>query len=185
VTAAVQLGRCHNVPVPDRIPGVLLTGTVGAGKTSVAVEIGELLQAAGLPYSVIDLDWLCWISPAPDRGQSVHDVLVEALGAVWPVHRAAGVQRLILARGMRDAVEIDSVRAAVPDVDVQVVQLAVDHDVVRRRLGERDTGAQLAQHLELLEQLDPGPLPGAHRVSNSADLRSCVEEVLRRLDWTI
>jgi adenylylsulfate kinase len=172
------------VPVPDRIPGLLLTGTVGAGKTSVAVEIGERLEAAGLPYSVIDLDWLCWISPAPAGGRSVHDVLIEALAAVWPVHRAAGVQRLILARGLRDGAEIDSVRAAVPDVDLQVVQLVVDHDVVRRRLRERDTGAQLAQHLELLETLDRGPLPGAHQMANAGDLSSCVEEVLRCLGWS-
>jgi hypothetical protein len=169
--------------VPDRIPGVLLTGTVGTGKTSVAVEIGERLEAAGLPYSVIDLDWLCWISPAPAGGRSVHDVLIETLAAVWPVHRSAGVQRLILARGMRDAAEIDSVRAVVPDVDLQVVQLVVDHDLVRRRLFERDTGAQLAQHLQLLEQLDPGALPGAHQVANAGDLSSCVDEVLRSLGW--
>ena len=171
------------MPVPDRIPGVLLTGTVGSGKTSVAVEIGERLAEAGLPWSAIDLDWLCWISPAPDRGRSVHDVLVDSLAVVWPVHRAAGVQRLILARGMRDPAEIDRVRSAVPDVDLQVVQLAVDHEVIRRRLQERDTGAQLEQHLELLEELDPGPLPGAHHVSNTGNLASCVDEVLHFLRW--
>lgn len=169
--------------MPDRIAGVLLTGTVGAGKTSVAVEIGERLEVAGVPYSAIDLDWLCWISPAPDRGRSVHDVLVDSLAEVWPVHRAAGVQRLILARGLRDAAEIDGVRAAVPDVDLQVVQLSADHEVIRRRLGERDTGAQLAQHLELLEALEPGSVPGAHRVPNIGDLESCVEDVMRRLGW--
>jgi ribose 1,5-bisphosphokinase PhnN len=100
------------------------------------------------------------------------------------VHRAAGVQRLILARGLRDGAEIDSVRAAVPDVDLHVVQLVVDHDVVRRRLRERDTGAQLAQHLELLETLDRGPLPGAHQVKNAGDLLSCVDEVLRCVGWS-
>jgi hypothetical protein len=171
--------------VPDRIPGLLLTGTVGAGKTSVAVEIGERLEAAGVPYSAIDLDWLCWISPAAERHRSVHDVLLEALGAVWPVHRAAGVQRLIMARGLRTPAEIDGVRAAVPDVDVQVVRLAVDHEVVRRRLHERDTGAQLAQHLELLEQLDPGPLPGVHQVANTGNLTTCVDEVLQRIRWSV
>ena len=160
-----------------------MTGTVGSGKTSVAIEIGERLGAAGVAYSAIDLDWLCWISPAPDRGRSVHDVLVDSLAAVWPVHRAAGVQRLILARGMRNTDEIDRVRGAVPDVDLQVVQLSVDHEVIRRRLRERDTGTQLEQHLELLEELDPGPIPGAHQLSNTGNLSSCVEEVLQILRW--
>lgn len=167
----------------DRIPGVLLTGTVGAGKTSIAIEIGERLETAGVPWSAIDLDWLCWISPARDSGRSVHEVLVETLGAVWPVHRAAGVQRLILARGMRNTAEIESVRSAVPDVDLQVVQLIVDHDVIRRRLGERDSGAQLEQHLAILEELDPGPLPGVQQVSNTGNLSGCVGEVLHFLRW--
>jgi hypothetical protein len=171
--------------VPDQIPGVLLTGTVGSGKTSVAIEIGERLEAAGVPYSAIDLDWLCWLSPAPNGGRSVHDVLLEALEAIWPVHRAAGVQRLILARGLRNSAEIDSVRAALPGVNLQVVLLSVDHNVIRHRLGKRDTGAQLAQHLELLEELDPGQLPGAHLVPNTADLDTCVQEVLHRLSWTV
>ena len=42
---------------------VLLTGPLGSGKTSVALEVGELLGSAGVPHAVIDLDWLCWAGP--------------------------------------------------------------------------------------------------------------------------
>jgi adenylylsulfate kinase-like enzyme len=38
---------------------LLLTGTVGAGKTSVADALGDLLTEAAVPNAVLDLDWLC------------------------------------------------------------------------------------------------------------------------------
>jgi Ni2+-binding GTPase involved in maturation of urease and hydrogenase len=37
---------------------LLITGTVGAGKTSVLLEIGELLALADDSYAIVDLDWL-------------------------------------------------------------------------------------------------------------------------------
>ncbi|MGW3761717.1 hypothetical protein [Streptomyces sp. NPDC005131] len=48
---------------------ILITGTVGAGKTSVAGAAGDLLTGAGVPNAVIDMDWLCrtWPAPADDR----------------------------------------------------------------------------------------------------------------------
>ena len=54
------------LPVDPR-PGVLLlNGTVGVGKTTVAEAIGDRLADAGVPGAVVDIDWLrrCW--PAPD-----------------------------------------------------------------------------------------------------------------------
>jgi hypothetical protein len=45
---------------------LLITGTVGSGKTSAA---GDLLTARRIPNAVIDVDWLrrCWPSPPGDR----------------------------------------------------------------------------------------------------------------------
>jgi adenylylsulfate kinase-like enzyme len=35
---------------------VLITGLFGTGKSSVAVEIADILEKRGVPYAVIDLD---------------------------------------------------------------------------------------------------------------------------------
>lgn len=48
---------------------ILLTGTVGVGKTTVLIEIGELLDAGQEPYALVDLDWLAWIRPAAGSGR--------------------------------------------------------------------------------------------------------------------
>jgi len=46
---------------------VLITGLFGTGKSSLAVEIADILEKRGVPYAVIDLDWLCWATPAGER----------------------------------------------------------------------------------------------------------------------
>ena len=48
-----------------RAEGVLLTGVYGSGKSSVAEEIAFLLEQAGAPYALLDLDYLAGRAPAP------------------------------------------------------------------------------------------------------------------------
>ena len=57
---------------PDRAPepsALLINGTVGVGKTSVAEAVGALLAENGVPHAVIDLDRLSqsWPTPSGDR----------------------------------------------------------------------------------------------------------------------
>ncbi|MDQ3476975.1 MAG: hypothetical protein M3492_11755 [Actinomycetota bacterium] len=51
-------------------------GTVGAGKSVVAVVIADLLSDAGIPNAVIDLDWLrrSWPKPVRDRFNSAMEL---------------------------------------------------------------------------------------------------------------
>ncbi len=44
---------------------LLVTGPVGVGKTTVALEASDLLEAAGVPHAVIDVDALSWCYPTP------------------------------------------------------------------------------------------------------------------------
>ena len=50
------------------LPVLLISGPVGAGKTTVAAEIGTLLREANLSHAIVDLaviGW-CWPPPAED-----------------------------------------------------------------------------------------------------------------------
>ena len=80
---------------------LLITGTVGSGKTSVLLEIGEALGRDGRPYAIVDLDWLAWLRPSAQSGATVQGVLIENLAHVAGTFRAAGVERLALARAVR------------------------------------------------------------------------------------
>ena len=76
---------------------LLLTGTVGVGKTTTADAVGARLRVRGVPHAVVDLDELrrCWPAPPDDP---FHAALGLAnLAAVARAYRAAGAERLVLA----------------------------------------------------------------------------------------
>jgi Mrp family chromosome partitioning ATPase len=59
--------------------GVLIVGVYGTGKTSVCTEIAEVLEAAGVSYGAIDLDWLGWYDAELDD-RPIRAVADEILG---------------------------------------------------------------------------------------------------------
>ncbi len=81
------------------VPVLLITGPVSVGKSSVLSEITELLEAADVPFAAVDLDALSWCYPSPpgdDRFRS--GLTLRNLAALWTNFRAAGAERLVVAR---------------------------------------------------------------------------------------
>lgn len=125
---------------------VLLVGPVGAGKTSVAVALGELLAARRLPVAVLDLDWLGWFHGPP--GAPGPDELIAAnLRAVWPRFRSAGARYLVLARALTSAAHVARIKEALSGVDTKIVLVTAPPHTIAARLARRDSGAILREHL--------------------------------------
>ena len=114
---------------------LLITGTVGVGKTSVLLEIGELLTLGDAPFALVDLDWLAWLRPSRASQTTVPDVLPENLGHVSRTFGRAGVERLVLARAVRRPHEVESIRAPAQDKDGGTRQVAIPrtHAAARSR----------------------------------------------------
>jgi len=142
-------------PAPQAL---LITGTVGAGKTSTAEAAGALLAAAGTPHAVIDLDELGRLWPAPADDRFNFDLLLRNL-CTAANHRAAGAQRLILAGVVETPDELRRFRRAV-GTDLAVCRLRATPGELRRRLTRRHRGDpdglrwHLARHAELDAVLD-------------------------------
>jgi len=159
---------------------LVLTGGLGAGKTSVAVEVGEILSSLGTPVSVVDLDQLCWTAPAPWSGVAVDDVLVGSLAAILPVHAAAGVQRLVLPRLVRTPDEVDQLRTAIAPESLVVVELTASEAERETRVRARDTGRTLTDHLEEIADLVPEPGLADHVVpTDGRDVEDVAADVVR------
>jgi adenylylsulfate kinase len=175
------------VPAATPARAILLTGTVGSGKTSVALEIGELLEAGDLPYALVDLDWLAWLRPAPASLVTVHSALAENLALIWPTFREAGVERLVLARFLDERAQLDAVRGALPGVELFVVRLSAAQPLVEQRLRARDTGLQLAEHLAETAALavrgEQAALEDAVVENGERPLRAVAEDVLAAAGW--
>ena len=93
-----------------RAEGVLLTGVYGSGKSSVAEEIAYLLEQAGEPYALLDLDYLSWAGTGSgDRAAEV-GLMLQNLAAVAANYRRAGVRLFVLAYFVRSPGEVRAYR---------------------------------------------------------------------------
>ncbi len=159
--------------------GILVTGPVGSGKTTVLLALDELLSARSEPYALVDLDWLAWVRPAPNT-ITVREALIENLAAVSETYRRARVERLVLARAVASSEKRDAIVGALARTEVFVVRLVVARSTLEARLRARDTGEQLAEHLAML---DDRPKFDAHEVDADRPAAEVAAEILRRAGW--
>jgi hypothetical protein len=167
---------------------ILVTGTVGVGKTATLLAIGDLLAEDDEPYALVDLDWLAWVRPDPASGETVQGVLVENLGLVSETFGRAGVERLVLARAVRSLDEVEAIRFALGVTALTVVRLVAAPSVVEQRLRRRDRGVELVGHLaETAAFAEAAELAGIGDAVVAVD-ELAVEEVARavleRASWT-
>ena len=141
-------------PGPTARGALLITGTVGAGKTSVAAMVGDLLSQAGVPHAVIDLDDLrrAWPSPPGDRFNVT--IAVRNLRAVARNYLDAGAARIVLASVIETQADRDQYQDAL-GIPLTVCRLRVDLPLVQARLTRRHDGDSALQwYLDRSTELD-------------------------------
>ncbi|MFF2507587.1 hypothetical protein ACFVTY_30015 [Streptomyces sp. NPDC058067] len=134
---------------------LLVNGTVGVGKTTVAGAVGDLLAEAGIPHAVLDLDWLRQSWPALPGDRFHFGMLLRNLRSIAGNYLDAGATRLVLAGVIEQPAERKQLADAV-GVDLTVCRLRAELPVIHRRLAHRhdnEPGA-LRWHLDRSAELD-------------------------------
>ena len=131
-----------------RVPVLLLTGPPGVGKTAIALEVSLRLRAAGVAHAVVDLDALSWCFPAAPGDPYRTRLALRNLAALWPNFRAAGAERLVVARTIETRAEADEIAAAIPGGRVVVVRLHATPEALEARLRVREVGSGFAALLQ-------------------------------------
>lgn len=167
---------------------LLLTGTVGVGKTTVAEAVGDLLRDAEVPNAVVDVDWLRAAWPPPPGDPFNQAVALRNLAAVGATYLDAGAVRLVLA-GVVETAEDRAAHAAALGLPLTVVRLVADPDVLRARLlrrHDRDDDAR-RWHLHRAGELHAIQEESAvedHRVDTSSrTVPEVALAVLRSAGW--
>jgi len=162
---------------------LLLTGAYGTGKSTVAAEIADVLEAREVPYAAIDLDWLCW-SNVPGSGHDQHDILARNLVAMTATYRRAGVHRIVLAGSIQDSVTLDAIRDAV-GMPLQVIRLTAPLNVIEARLGASPASGRADDLARAREWLIAGTGEGLEDaiLENVGPVRATALRALELAQW--
>lgn len=169
------------------VPVLVITGAVGAGKTTTAYEVSLRLREGGVSHVVIDDEFGLFFPRLPDdpTGERVRN---EALAAIWSTYAAAGVERVVIARALEDNTAIAAVREAIPGAEIAVFVLDASLAALDERIDQKGVSSARewcrTRAREFLALWANEPLLDAETVHT--DGRSPIEvaaEIVRRSGW--
>ena len=166
---------------------LLLNGTVGVGKSTLAAAIAGVLSNRGVPNAYIDMDELrrSWPAPPDDRFNS--SLALDNLSSVSTNFVRAGVQRLVVA-GVVETARDRSGYASALGMPLVMCRLRVTRDVLAARLLARHTDeAELRWHLDRAPELDlvlDAACLDDHSIDvSTSTIANAAEEVLGLVGW--
>ena len=137
---------------------LIVTGAVGAGKTTVGYEVATVLAARGIPHTFVDFDALTDTFPVPPDDRFQTRLALANLRDVWRNCEAAGSCNLIVAQVVETVAFRDAMVAAVGAPSSLLVRLRASVATLQRRVAQRDAGSGLEWHIaraaELAEQFE-------------------------------
>ena len=166
-----------------KVPVLVISGSLGSGKTTVLSEASDLLEQAEVAHAAIDLDCLAIMHPRKGRPLDFAN-----LAAIWPIYKDAGAQRLLVARVVEERSELQWYKQAVPGAEIVVCRLRAPIATMQKRVRVREPGmfqrqgivrcAELADTLERTRAED-------FTVDNSEGrlITEVAREMLLRASW--
>ncbi|WP_197024673.1 GNAT family N-acetyltransferase [Cellulomonas sp. KRMCY2] len=174
---------------PDAGTRVLvINGTVGAGKTTIAAAAAALLGERQVPHAWLDADVFRRVWPTPPGDPFAQQVVFAQLAAIAPNLAAHGYWRVLLADVVEDPADRERYEAAFDGADVAIVRLTVSEASRLARLTERedDRSARdwhLARTVELDRILDTAGLDDVVVDNDGRPPREVAAEVLAAAGW--
>ena len=164
---------------------LIITGSMGAGKTAVLAEASDILALRHVAHAAIDLDAL-GLAHLP-FSVSNDDVLYRNLESVCKNYSSLGVRRFLVARAMEDRVELELCRGAVSAKNTIVCRLAANIETMQQRVKIRESGVlqreYVARVAELNVILDCARLEDFTVASEDRRLTEVAHEMLLKAGW--
>ena len=164
---------------------LIITGTMGAGKTAVLNEATDILAQRGIVHAAIDVDVL-GVAYLPSAAPC-DAVMNDNLRSICGNYAAMGVQRFILARAIENAAELDLCREIIPAAHTVVCRLTAGIETMERRVEGRELGISQQQYVArvaiLNAILDRAKLEDFTVANEDRTLTEVAMEVLTRAGW--
>jgi hypothetical protein len=164
---------------------LIITGSMGSGKTAVLAEASDILALRGIRHAAIDLDMLGMAHLSVPAEND--NVMYRNLKTVWRNYLALGVDRLLLARAIENHAEFERCLAAVPAKEVIVCRLVASIETMQQRVGLRETGMCRDKYIErvvtLNNALNRTALENFAICNEDRTLTQVATEMLERARW--
>jgi len=131
---------------------LVITGAMGAGKTSVVGEASDILTLHYIAHAAIDVDTLGLACLPTASGND--DVMYGNLRSVCDNYASLGVTRFLLARALESRAELDLYRGIVLATDTVVCRLTADIETMERRVKERESGVSQREYVARVAKLN-------------------------------
>ena len=167
------------------VPVIVITGSMGSGKTTILGEASDLLTERRITHAGIDLDTLGIGHVSEDVWT---DLAYRNLSSVWQNYAAAGATRLLLAEAVESVGQLKQIRDAVAGAEPIVCRLTARLATMRQRVEQRERGilrqkfvARVAELEALLEAVHLEDFSLA--TDQERSVTDTALEMLKRANW--
>lgn len=164
---------------------LVITGSMGSGKTAVLFEASDILVSRNIPHAAIDLDAFGTVHLPP--GVQDKELMYRNLRSVWENYAQVGLKRLLLARAIESREELECCREAVKVESVAVCRLTASMETMHMRVQSREIGAMqnsfIARAAELNAILDRANLEDFAVNNENRTVTGTPLEMLTRSGW--
>jgi adenylylsulfate kinase len=161
---------------------LLITGSMGSGKTSMLGEASDVLEQHHVVHAGLDLDWLAHAS-----GVLVADLLERNLAAVAANFAAAGIDRVLMAGAIETRAELERLRQALDAPRIVTCRLRAPLDLMEARVSARERGIHAQRYIHrvrVLEKLlDDEALEDFEVDTGRGSINRAATEMLQRAGW--
>lgn len=130
---------------------LVVTGTMGAGKTTVLAEASDILALRHIAHAAIDLDAL-GLAHLPSLANN-DGVMYRNLESVCKNYASLGVRRILLARAMENRAELELCRAVVSATNTVVCRLTASIEAMQQRVKMRESGVSQREYVARVSKL--------------------------------
>ena len=164
---------------------LVITGTMGAGKSTVLAEASDILAMRKIPHAKIDLDALGGAYlPA---GVEDNAAMYENLASISQNYARLGLTRFLVARAVENRTELDRCCQAVGATQTVVCRLIASNETMRARVAEREQGMLRQDFIQrvaiLSEILERANLEDFSITTENMPVSDVAREMLVRARW--
>lgn len=167
----------------DGTPVLAISGSMGAGKTTVMGSASTLLAEAGIQHAALDLDFLT-------EGHYTEDpdtLMLRNLSTVWRNYAAAGARRVVVCKPIDTMAKREQLLTTIPNARLVVCRLRASLETMRARVRVREPGPdreRFVAHVATLERyLDANQVEDFSVDNDGRPVHEVARELLTRAGW--